>query len=330
MSTEYETVAPGSPPGTASPVTGAARTAKPRPLGARIRSAAPLYALIAVPVALLTLFAYIPVLWAFFSSLYRFEIGGESEFIGLQNYVEFLTRDPVTWPSFGNMIFLTLVAVVVRLTIPLVVAKLIHSLTSERQRYFYRIVFLVPIVVPGVAIQLIWGSLVFADRGLINETLVALGLDSLVTGWLSNPRTALIAVAMVGFPFAGGFEILIYYAGLSGIPESVNEACRLEGCTGIRKFFLIDVPLVMSQLKLILILTLIGGIQGFEALFILTRGGPGFETTVPGLWMYFNAFSFQRMGYACAIGVCLFVLILGLTILNMRYFRSTEEIEGLR
>jgi raffinose/stachyose/melibiose transport system permease protein len=83
-------------------------------------------------------------------------------------------------------------------------------------------------------------------------------------------------------------------------------------------------------LKLILILTIIGGVQGFENLFILTKGGPGFRTMVPGLWMYYNAFSFQRMGYACAIGVCLFLIIFGLTALNMRYFKSTEEIEGIR
>ena len=80
-----------------------------------------------------------------------------------------------------------------------------------------------------------------------------------------------------------------------------------------------DIPprfleVILSQLKLILLLTIIGGMQGFEGLFILTRGGPGFKTTVPGLWMYFNAFSFQRMGYACAIGVCLFALIFGLPV----------------
>jgi raffinose/stachyose/melibiose transport system permease protein len=226
------------------------------------------------------------------------------------------------------MLLLTAFAICVRLSIPLVVAKLVHSIPVERWRYFYRIVFLAPIVVPGVAIQLIWSGLIYADKGLVNETLRSLGLTSLVHGWLSDPTTALPAVALIGLPFVGGFEVLIYYAGLSNIPESVNEAARLEGCTGIRKFFLIDIPMVMSQLKLILILTIIGGVQGFQGLFIVTRGGPGFETTVPGLWMYFNAFSFQRMGYACAIGVCLFVLIFGLTLLNMKYFRSTEELEG--
>jgi raffinose/stachyose/melibiose transport system permease protein len=134
----------------------------------------------------------------------------------------------------------------------------------------------------------------------------------------------------LGFPFVGGFEVLIYYAGFSAIPESVNEAASLDGCTGLQKFFRIDIPMVLSQLKLIVILTLIAGVQGFENIFILTRGGPGFETTVPGLWMYFNAFSFQRMGYACAIGVLLFVIILGLTLLNMKYFKSSEDLQGVR
>ena len=288
------------------------------------------YAVVAIPVVLLTIFIYMPVLWAFAGSLLEFEIGGRSKFVWFRNYAEFLTRDPVTWPSVLNMFFLTFFAVCVRLTMPLAVAKLIHSLPQERWRHFYRVVFLIPIVVPGVAVQLIWGGMIYNDKGLLNETLSVMGLGGWTRGWLSDPSVALIAVACVGFPFVGGFDVLIYYAGLSGIPESVNEAAKIEGCVGIRKFFLIDVPLVMSQLKLILILTIIMGFQGFENLFILTRGGPGFKTTVPGLWMYYNAFSFQRMGYACAIGVCLFCLIFSLTLLNMRYFKSAEQLEGIQ
>jgi raffinose/stachyose/melibiose transport system permease protein len=294
----------------------------------RLRFAVSCYALVAPTILLLAVFIYIPVTWAFTRSLYQFEIGSESVFVGLQNYAEFLNRDPVTWPAFLHLTLLVLFAVCARLTIPLVVAKLIHSLPGEHPRYFYRLLFLAPIVVPAVAVQLIWLSLVYGDNGLLNELLRGAGLGQWTRGWLSNPSTALPAVAFIGFPFAGGFEILIYYAGLSTIPDSVNEAARLEGCVGVRKFFLIDVPLVMSQLKLILILTIIGGVQGYEGLLILTKGGPGFETMVPGLWMYYNAFSFQRMGYACAIGVCLFVLIFGLTILNLRYFKSTEELGG--
>ena len=299
-------------------------------MSVRLQSAWSCYTIVLPSLLLLTTFVYLPVVWAFTSSLYEFEIGSESRFVGLANYAEYLTQDPTTYPALGNMLLLTLVAAVVRLSFPLVVARLIYALPQERWRYFYRIVFLVPIVVPGVAVQLIWAGMIYSDFGLLNELLRNLGWPDLARGWLADPQTALLCIALVGFPFVGGFEVLIYYAGLSAIPESVIEAAALDGCTGLQKFFRIDIPMVLSQLKLILILTLIGGIQGFENVFILTRGGPGFETTVPGLWMYFNAFSFQRMGYACAIGVLLFAVILGLTLLNMKYFKSSEEIQGVQ
>lgn len=303
---------------------------KERRFSYKVTGALSCYALLLIPLALLGVFVYAPFFWAFTGSLYEFEVGAPARFVGMNNFTEIFSRDPIIWPAFSNMLFLTVFMLCVRLTIPLIVAKLIFSLPGERSRYLYRIIFLVPIVVPAVAVQLIWGGIVYADQGLINELLQAVGLDHLVTGWLSNPRTALLACVMVGFPFAGGIEILIYYAGLSGIPQSVNEAAKLEGCVGLRKFFYIDIPMVMSQIKLMLVLTIIAGVQTYENLFILTRGGPGFTTTVPALWMYYNAFSFQRMGYACAIGVCLFLVVFTLTALNMRYVRSTEELEGTR
>ena len=295
---------------------------------AHLRFSAGCYPLILPTLALLLTFVYLPVAWAFLKSLYEFEVGTAPRFVGLANYLEYLTVDPPTWPSVLNMFLLTFFHVLVRLSFPLVIAKLIHSLPFERTRYLYRIAFLVPIVVPAVAVQLLWSKMIYADYGLLNETLKALGLASWTRGWLSDPHTALAALMVMGFPFVGGFEVLIYYAGFSAIPDSVNEAAALEGCTGIGKFFRIDLPLVLSQLKLILVLTVIGGLQGFEAIFVITQGGPGFKTMVPGLWMYFNAFSFQRMGYACAIGVMLFAVILVITLLNLRYFRSAEEIQG--
>jgi raffinose/stachyose/melibiose transport system permease protein len=295
---------------------------------ARLRFSTGCYLIILPTVALLLTFVYLPVAWAFLKSLYEFEVGSAPRFVGLANYLEYLTVDPPTWPSVLNMFLLTFFHVLVRLSFPLVIAKLIHSLPVERTRYLYRLAFLVPIVVPAVAVQLLWSKMIFADYGLLNETLKFLGLAHWTHGWLSEPHTALVALMFMGFPFVGGFEVLIYYAGFSAIPESVNEAAALEGCTGIGKFFRIDLPLVLSQLKLILVLTVIGGLQGFEAIFVLTQGGPGFKTMVPGLWMYFNAFQFQRMGYACAIGVMLFIVILAITLLNLRYFRSTEEIQG--
>ena len=298
-------------------------------LSYQFKSTATCYGIILPGVILLLVFVYAPVVWAILGSFSQFEIGGAQKFVGLANYKEYLGSDPTCWPSVVTMLLLTLFAVFIRLSVPLTVAKLIHSLPRERTRYIYRIIFLVPIVVPGVAVQLIWGGMIYSEHGMLNEILRAINLEQWTHGWLSDPRTVLGAIVMMGFPFIGGFDVLIYYAGLSSIPDSVTEAANLDGCTGIRKFFLIDIPMVLSQIKLILMLTIIGGLQGFEALFVLTKGGPGFKTMVPGLWMYFNAFSFQRMGYACSIGVILFLMIFGLTLFNIKYFKSSEEIQGV-
>lgn len=312
----------------AGAITAAALRNTPREsLARRCTDSLGLYAIIAPTFILLAIFSLVPFIIAIGTSFFDYEVGGDATFIGVANYLEYL-RDYTFLKSFANMFFLTTVHVIAVMIVPLVVAKMIFSLSSERASYLYRILFLFPIVVPNVALYLIWRGVIYNEDGLINNVLELLGLAHLARGWFSDPDTVLWAIALIGFPFAGGINILIYYAGLTAIPESVHEAATIDGATGVRKFLLIDVPLVLSQMKLLVMLTIIGGIQSFEAIYILTIGGPGFESMVPGLWMYQNAFMFQRMGYACAIGVMLFLLILGLTILNLRYFRTSEELQG--
>ena len=295
----------------------------------RLVRSLPLYGLVAPTFALLAVFSLVPFLWAFWTSFSDYEVGGESKWVGLANYGEYLS-DPTFLPSFGNMGLLTLFHIGVVLVGPLFVARMIFGLSSERARYLYRLLFLVPIVVPGIAGTLIWRGMIYNEHGLVNEVLRLLGMGGLARGWLSDPQMALWAVALIGFPFAGGVNMLIYYAGLSGIPESVQDAAQLDGASGLRKFFRVEFPLLMSQVKLLVILTIMGGVQGFEGMLALTQGGPGFKTMLPGLWMYLNAFSFQRMGYACAIGVILFVIILLLTVVNMKYLKSSEELTEAR
>lgn len=294
-----------------------------------IRRSLPFYGMILPSIVLLSIFSLLPFLWAFWTSFFDYEVGGETRFVALANYGEYLT-DPTFLPSFANMAMLTLFHVAVVMIFPLFVARMIFGLSSERARYLYRLLFLIPIVVPGIAGTLIWRGMIYNDHGLVNETLRLLGLGQLARGWLSDPRSAIWAVAAIGFPFAGGVNMLIYYAGLSGISESVQDAAQLDGASGLRKFFRIEFPLLMSQVKLLVILTIMGGVQSFEGMLALTKGGPGFKTMLPGLWMYLNAFSFQRMGYACAIGVMLFLLIMALTVLNLRYFKSAEELTEAR
>ena len=170
-----------------------------------------LYGLITPTILLLCVFSLVPFLWAFWTSFFEYEVGGDSKFVGLANYVEFF-QDPTFLPSMWHMVLLTGFGAGVTLVFPLAIARLIFGLSSERARYVYRVLFLVPIVVPGIAGTLIWRGLVYNDRGLVNEFLRMIGQGDLARGWLSDPNTALWAVAVIGFPFAGGINILIYAA----------------------------------------------------------------------------------------------------------------------
>jgi ABC-type sugar transport system permease subunit len=132
----------------------------------------------------------------------------------------------------------------------------------------------------------------------------------------------------IGFPFLAGTSVLIYLAGLMSISTEVIESAKLEGATGFSRIRHIDVPLLTGQIKLFLVLGIIGNVQRFGDIFILTQGGPGFSTNVPGLVMYYAAFSSNQLGYAAAIGLVMFVVILLFTVIVMRFIRSSTEFEG--
>jgi len=293
----------------------------------RARHNAICYLYLAPTFALLAAFTVVPVAIALGGAFFEWEIGKEAHFVGLANFVEILTGDKDFWPSVLNVTKLTLFALVTRLTVPLLAAELIFALRREVSRYFFRLLFIVPMVVPGVAVILIW-QLIYSDQGVISQFLRAIGRPEWIHGWLSDPKTALVSIMFIGFPFVGGFETLIYYAGLAAIPESVRDAARIDGATGLARVLKVDLPLIAGQVKLILVLAVIGSIQGFYGVMILTDGMPGTKTLVPGLMMYHSAFLFQRMGYACAIGMVLFLSILALTVVNMKLIRPAGEHEA--
>ncbi len=272
--------------------------------------------------ALLGIFNYWPILSAFVHSLYRWDPGGVEEYVGLANFARLL-YDAVVWKSFANLALVMVVNLTVKIAVPLVMAVLIFHLLKERWRYLYRVLFVVPMVVPAMVVILLW-QFIYADCGLLARILEGLGLSAWVKGWLGTPQTALGSVIAVGFPFVSGFALLVFYAGLLNIPESALESARIEGAGWWHRFWYIELPLLMGQMRVIAVLTMIGTMQGYELFLILTRGGPGYATMVPGLWMYLCGFSFNEMGYACSIGVVLFVTMLGLTALNLKFMKQEE------
>ena len=284
-----------------------------------------IYLLLLVPVSLLIVFNYIPAASALCHAFTHWDPGKPAVWAGLSNFQQ-LFHDAVFLKSLTNLAKLGLFVFVVNLSVPFAVAEMIFHLRSERWSYAARVALVLPMIVPGVVVFMIW-QYIYSDAGILTALLEGLGLNNWVYGWLSHPKTALWAVACVGFPFAHGFNVLIYYAGLVSIPKSILEAAEVDGLGAVGKMVRIHIPLILSQIRLLTIVTMIGVVNGFESVYILTRdGGPGYETMVPGLYMFLNGFVFERMGYAAAIGLLLLLFLLTFTILFNRLVR-TEDYE---
>lgn len=281
------------------------------------------YYMVLPTLLLLGTFLYVPAITVFYYSFHEYDMGGTSKWLGLGNYVR-LAGDEIFWKSMGNLAILTFLGLFFTLSVPLFVAELVFHLKTERMRYYLRAAFLIPMVVPGVVMFLIWGYF-YSDAGLIPLFGHAIGLGDALEGLLSRPQTALYAVVFVGFPFVMGINLLIFYAGLSNIDEAVWEAARMDGAKPLRRFWLIDLPLLARQFKLLLILGIITGVQAFENVLVMTHGGPGWETMLPGLYMYRSAISFSEFGFACAVGVILFLLVL---ILSLAVNRGVPTSKG--
>lgn len=284
-----------------------------------------IYGLLLLPVSFLLIFNYVPAVSALYHAFTQWTPGTSASWVGVRNFVD-IAHDPIFLKSLQNLLKLGIFIFIVNLTVPFIVAEMIYHLRSDRWSYAARVALVLPMIVPGVVVYMIW-QFIYSDAGLLTAILEALGLHRWIYGWLSNPRTALWAVACVGFPFAHGFNALIYYAGLASIPQSILEAAEVDGLGAVGRILRIHVPLIMSQIKLLVVVTMIGVVNGFESVYILTRdGGPGYETMVPGLYMYLNGFVFERMGYAAAIGLLMLSFLLLFTILISRLVR-TEDYE---
>jgi raffinose/stachyose/melibiose transport system permease protein len=301
-----------------------ARAARQRSLWSEVQSKAHLYLFLVPTFLFLLMFMYYPAYTAICLSFFHWDGFTPPRWAGLGNFERIFT-DSVMRASIQNMLILTLARILIVMTTPLLAAELVFHLKSQRWQYWYRVLFVVPLVVPDVVTYLIWQFIFNPTVGLANVLLQNIGLDFLVNNWLGSHRTVLLSLVLVGFPWIAGINFLIYLAGLQNIPREVLDAASVDGATGFRRFWLVDLPLLMGQIKLLLILNVIFTIQSFVLILIMTNGGPGYSSMVPGLLMYQAAFQDGRFGYACAIGTTLFLVIFALTYINMRYIRPETE-----
>jgi ABC-type sugar transport system permease subunit len=279
------------------------------------------YLMLVPTVALLMVFCYYPTVVALIRAFTDWSRSQSSmadiKFIGFQNF-KTMIDEGYFFIGLKNLLIIILTSFAKVLTVPLLVAKLVYSMRSDRSKYWFRFLFVVPMVVPGVVGALMWAQIYDPTIGLVNQVLHAIGMDNWQRVWLGDPSTAIWAIVFMGFPFIDAFAFLVYYGGLISIPSSLFEAAKVDGSNPMWDFTRIQLPLIVPQFKLLIVLTFIGSIQNFTNILLLTSGGPGSATYVPGLELYYNATKFGRYGYACALGVVMFVAILAGTIINMK------------
>jgi len=272
--------------------------------------------------ALLLTLNYYPAVSGLYHGFTRWTPGLRAQWIGLQNYRAAFNNEYLFVGVKNAVLFI--VTGFLQLLSPLLVAELIFNLTSPKAQYWWRTIFIFPMVVPGVVSILLWVNIYDPNYGMLNKALALFNLQSLQRVWLGDEKIALWAIIFMGFPWVGALALLLFYGGLIAIPTELFDAAKVDGCNFVQRFWNIDLPLLLTPIKTLVILGFIGGVQAFGNVFLTTGGGPGHSTYTPALEMYYQATLFDRMGSASAIGTLLFVVILTGTILNLKYIRGSE------
>ena len=296
------------------------------------------------------LFIYYPAASGIYHSFFRWNGADISEWLGLGNYIDLLTSS-LFWRSFRNA-FLLGMWNVVKMLPPLFVAVAIHRCRSQRMQFFYRVLFVIPMVVPPLIIALIWRSFFFeATSGYLNQLIDFLNASGVLNrlaplfgwgevfteagnpAWLGDPRLILTACVIWGFPWVSSLAVLTHLAKLQGISKDVYEAADIDGVSWWSKFTRVELPLITGSIYIMLVFTIIGTIKDAGMILALAgfEGGPGGRVDVPALFMLRKAFIDQKMGYACAAGIILMLIVMALQklstlMMNWRSLRTPWRI----
>ncbi|MBS5911757.1 sugar ABC transporter permease [Paenibacillus macerans] len=237
-------------------------------------------------------------------------IGG-LKFVGWDNYIN-LFQDEAFHRSLRNNV--VLIAVVpVSMFIAMVLAALINKGTYFKS--FFKVIYFMPFISSIVAIALLWRVLFHPNSGPINGFLRSIGIDH-PPMWLADPNYALLAVMIIMVWTSLGFNMIIYLAGLQGIPQDLYEAADVDGASPLRQFFSITLPMLSPTTFFLLITGVVGSFKVFDLIMVLTNGGPAGSTSVIVFYLYEAAFVNLESGYASAMGIVLLILILFITLIQ--------------
>jgi multiple sugar transport system permease protein len=257
-----------------------------------------------------------PILASAYLSFTKYKIGGSPEWIGLTNYQEAFFQDKLFWPSLGRTAYFSIAAVLIGVFLSLLAAILLNQ--QLRGRNVYRAFYYLPSLTPVVAMAILWQWLLQPQLGLVNFALYQVGIDG--PGWLTSRQWAIPSMILITlWATVGGGRMIIFLAGLQGVPQELYESADLDGAGPIQRFRHITLPMISPVILFNLILGVIGSFSVFSLAYVATEGGPNYATWFYMLHLYYNAFSFFRMGYASALAWIFFVIIFILSYLQIRF-----------
>ncbi|KAB8190752.1 ABC transporter permease subunit [Nonomuraea phyllanthi] len=263
------------------------------------------------------LFLVAPIFGVAALSLFDWNLMGAPSFVGLDNYRE-LSADPEVWRAVLNTVYYVLLNIPAQTVLALLLALALNR--RIRGGKVFRVAFVLPWMAMPVALGIIW-SWVFDPRyGAVNQVLGMVGIDG--PNWLTDPAWAMPVIASVNVWQYTGYTMLILLAGLQAIPHQLHEAAMIDGTSPAQRFFRVTLPLLRPSLSFVLVTNTIGSFQVFDTVFVMTQGGPGGATDVLNFHIYQQGFQLFRTGFASALAMVLFGLILLVTAAQLVYFRK--------
>jgi ABC-type sugar transport system permease subunit len=326
-------------------------TTKPRRrlLGGREGAQKRFVAVIMTPALLyLAAFAVLPLIWAFSLAFFDFNprrtgspllgLGLDNPFVGLQHFREmfdFSRAAPLEVRQFHTALVVTLlfafIVVPLNLAITLPLAAMIESV-GRRSRVWFRTIFFLPVLTSAVGVAIIWGFILHPQRGLLNALISKITGETTVISWIADPSlkvlgvpVALLAVIVAYLWQDIGYNLVIFIAALQAIPDSVKDASLVDGASAWQRFRHITLPLLKPTILLASVLTMISAFQVFDLFQVMTEGGPDDQTRALSLDIYQNAFRYQRMGWAAAVSLVLFLLVFTISRVQSRLLRVNWE-----
>jgi multiple sugar transport system permease protein len=263
-----------------------------------------------------------PIVASFVISLTDWSILGDPHWIGLDNY-DRLMDDRTFAKAVRNSITYGVGSVALGIVTALLLALLLNQ--PVRGVTIFRAIFYLPALVSGIAIAILWTNVLHPDYGLVNASLARIGIDG--PGWLKSPEWALPGVIMVSVWTVGG-TVILFLAGLQGVPAQLYEAAAIDGAGPLRKFWNVTIPMMSPVIFYSVVVGFITSLQNFILILVMTDGRPANATLVIGLYIFRQAFEFLDLGYASAMAWVMLVVILVFTLVQFAAARFWVHYEG--